>query len=96
MKNKFTLGAFGVAAYVFATMSVQMLNHFVINKEHYAGISFLRAEPIFHFGHPVHARARDNSCLFVPKSTGKWLVLRSGYQIRAGDGMFSWKLHGAR
>jgi hypothetical protein len=50
MKNKFAPGAFGVAAYVFATMSVQMLNHFVINREHYARVAFLRANPIFPLG----------------------------------------------
>jgi len=39
-----------VVAYLFATMSVQMLNHFVVNKQHYGAVSFLRAEPVFPLG----------------------------------------------
>jgi hypothetical protein len=50
VKSSLKQSILGVAAYVFATLSVQMLNHFVINKQHYAAVSFLRAEPIFPLG----------------------------------------------
>jgi hypothetical protein len=47
MKTQIKLYALGIIAYVFATMSVQMLNHFVIHKAHYEAVPFLRANPVF-------------------------------------------------
>src|SRR5713226_8106455 len=39
-----------VVAYVVATFATQALSHFVLNVEHYAAVTFMRAEPIFAFG----------------------------------------------
>ena len=40
----------GTASYMAASFLVQALSHFVINSEHYASISFMRAEPLMYFG----------------------------------------------
>lgn len=40
----------GILAYIVASFVVQALSHFVINKEHFAGITFMRAEPIMALG----------------------------------------------
>jgi hypothetical protein len=50
MKYNVKRSVLGVVAFAFATMTVQMLNHFVVNKQHYAAISHLRAEPIIPLG----------------------------------------------
>ena len=42
--------ALTVGAYLLATMIVQPLNHFAINKAHYAAVSFVRPDPIFPLG----------------------------------------------
>src|SRR5258708_12530315 len=39
-----------VVAYLVATFATQALSHFVLNVEHYAAVTFMRAEPIFAFG----------------------------------------------
>src|SRR2546430_16586275 len=39
-----------VAAYLVATFATQALSHFVVNVEHYAAVTFMRAEPIFALG----------------------------------------------
>lgn len=39
-----------VVAYVIATFAVQAPSHLLINAEHYAGLGFLRPEPIFVLG----------------------------------------------
>ncbi len=39
-----------VAAYLVATFVTQALSHFVVNVEHYAAVTFMRAEPIFALG----------------------------------------------
>lgn len=50
MKTQIKLYALGIGAYVFATMTVQMLNHFVINRAHYEAVPFLRTNPVFALG----------------------------------------------
>lgn len=40
----------GAVSYIGASFLVQALSHFVINKEHYASISFMRTEPLMVFG----------------------------------------------
>lgn len=40
----------GTVAYVIISFVVQALNHFVVNKAHYASINFMRAEPIMTLG----------------------------------------------
>jgi len=42
--------ALRVAAYVVTTFAVQGVSHFIVNAEHYAAVSHLRAEPIFPLG----------------------------------------------
>ena len=37
-------------AYLVATFATQALSHFVLNVEHYAAVTFMRAEPIFALG----------------------------------------------
>src|SRR5437879_4927033 len=39
-----------VTAYLIATFATQALSHFVVNVEHYAAVTFMRAEPIFALG----------------------------------------------
>ena len=39
-----------VLAYIVATFGVQGTSHFVLNKEHYAAISFMRQEPLIPLG----------------------------------------------
>ena len=39
-----------VLAYVVTTFAVQGTSHFVINKDHYAAISIMRAEPVIAMG----------------------------------------------
>jgi hypothetical protein len=39
-----------VVAYLVATFATQALSHFVVNVEHYAAVTFMRAEPIFALG----------------------------------------------
>src|SRR5216684_6708624 len=39
-----------VVAYLVATFATQALSHFVLNVEHYAAVTFMRAEPIFALG----------------------------------------------
>ena len=39
-----------VAAYLVATFATQALSHFVLNVEHYAAVTFMRAGPIFALG----------------------------------------------
>lgn len=39
-----------VLAFIIVTFGVQGINHFIINKSHYANISFARAEPIMVLG----------------------------------------------
>lgn len=40
----------GTVAYVVISFIAQALNHFVVNKAHYAGIPFMREEPIMALG----------------------------------------------
>ena len=40
----------GTVAYILAAFTIQPLNHFVVSKEHYAGIAHLRSEPIIPLG----------------------------------------------
>ncbi len=40
----------GTLAFVVVSFVVQASNHFVISREHYAGISFMRKEPIMALG----------------------------------------------
>jgi len=40
----------GATSYIVASFLIQALSHFVINSEHYASISFMRAEPLMYFG----------------------------------------------
>jgi hypothetical protein len=40
----------GTVAYVVISFIAQALNHFVVNKAHYASIPFMRAEPIMALG----------------------------------------------
>ena len=39
-----------VMAYMVATFATQALSHFVLNVEHYAAVTFIRAEPFFPLG----------------------------------------------
>lgn len=39
-----------IAAYVVTTFAVQAVSHFIVNTEHYAAVSHMRAEPIFPLG----------------------------------------------
>jgi hypothetical protein len=45
-----TKHALAVAAYLVATFATQALSHFVLSVEHYAAVTFMRAEPIFALG----------------------------------------------
>lgn len=40
----------GAVSYITASFLIQALSHFGINAEHYASISFMRAEPLMYFG----------------------------------------------
>jgi len=40
----------GALAYIVVTFAVQAVSHFVINTAHYAGVPYLRPEPIFALG----------------------------------------------
>ena len=40
----------GTLCYVFASFLVQFVSHFAINASHYAGISFMRTEPLMFLG----------------------------------------------
>lgn len=52
LSQKPTLKSVGltILAFIFASFLVQALSHFVINTSHYAGISFMRTEPIIPMG----------------------------------------------
>lgn len=39
-----------VFAYVVASFVTQAISHFVINREHYAAVTYMRHDPIFAFG----------------------------------------------
>ena len=41
---------FGILAFIVVSFFVQALSHFVIYKEHFSGITFMRAEPIMALG----------------------------------------------
>ena len=41
---------FGTCSYIATSFLVQFFSHFVINTDHYASISFMRAEPLMYFG----------------------------------------------
>ena len=47
MIKKSTLGVF---AYISASFLVQAISHFVVNADHFAGIGFMRQEPIMALG----------------------------------------------
>jgi len=49
-KTNFKTIILGMLAFVFVSFLVQALSHFVINKEHFAAIDFMRKEPIMAFG----------------------------------------------
>ena len=40
----------GTILYIVISFASQAISHFVINVEHYASVSFMRAEPIFFLG----------------------------------------------
>lgn len=40
----------GATSYIVASFLIQALSHFVINSEHYASITFMRAEPLIYLG----------------------------------------------
>lgn len=40
----------GALSYIVASFLIQALSHFVINADHYASITFMRAEPLMYFG----------------------------------------------
>jgi len=42
--------ALAVLAYGVSTFVTQALSHFVVNKSHYAGVAYLRPDPIFPLG----------------------------------------------
>jgi hypothetical protein len=42
--------ALAVVAYVLATFLTQAVSHFVVNRGHYAAVTYLRPEPIFSLG----------------------------------------------
>ena len=40
----------GAVSYITASFLIQAISHFAINADHYASITFMRAEPLMYFG----------------------------------------------
>jgi hypothetical protein len=76
-----------VVAYVVATFAVQATSHFLINTSHYAGVTYMRKDPIFALG--ILSMLIEGSVLAylysaLPK-TPNWLAdgLKFGWLIGA-------------
>ena len=66
--------ALAVLAYGVATFVTQALSHFVVNKSHYAGVAYLRPDPIFPLG---------VAAMLIQGSILSYLYVRLGDQQRS-------------
>lgn len=77
-----------VAGFILVTFTIQGLSHFIINKDHYASIGFLRLEPIMPLGFLTMIIQGLVLSLAFAAWRGTQVTIRDGVALSAAFGIF--------
>lgn len=77
-----------VLAFMLVSFGVQGLSHFVINQDHYAGIFFMRDEPIIALGLLAMILQGSTMTLALARSVPRQATVRDGLTVSLAFGLF--------
>ena len=83
-----TKNLLSVLAFMVVSFAVQGLNHFVINKAHYANIEFARAEPVMELGLLAMAIQGFILTFAMSKITASGALIKDGLLVSLSFGLF--------